>query len=201
MYCENCGKEISDGDAFCTECGAKFGGNTAQGIPGKKKKSHKSIWITLGILIAAVVVFFVVALLVPEEEREYLSGVKNGYLGTYTKVTISEVLEFYEPDGTWSEGEAQKHDGYLVEYGTKDDDFRIQFYYNGDDDTLFLVTQMNLDGENTTDQKDMKLFINQIYDEYVSRHSDCGFQADFSSTPLLGNTTKKGAWEMYEDYN
>ena len=147
------------------------------------------------------VVFFVVALLVPEEESEYLSGVKNGYLGTYTKVTISEVLEFYEPDGTWSEGEAQKHDGYLVEYGTKDDDFRIQFYYNGDDDTLFLVTQMNLDGENTTDQKDMKLFINQIYDEYVSRHSDCGFQADFSSTPLLGNTTKKGAWEMYEDYN
>lgn len=48
MKCPNCKKEIENGSAFCEHCGARI------------KKSKKGLWITLSVIIVAVVTTIVV---------------------------------------------------------------------------------------------------------------------------------------------
>ena len=48
MLCPNCKKEIENGSAFCEHCGARI------------KKSKKGLWITLSVIIVAVVTTIVV---------------------------------------------------------------------------------------------------------------------------------------------
>ena len=148
MFCGNCGREIPDDAGFCPECGASFQSvqtGNRQGKPVKKKKSHKWIWILLGIVMAAVIGFFVIVLLTPTEEGEYVKKVKNGYLGYYSKVTVAKVLESYKPNGEWIQGKKDGEDAHLVEYGT--DDFRVQFYI-ADDDNEFCVIMIKRNGKN-----------------------------------------------------
>ena len=198
MFCGNCGREIPDDAGFCPECGASFQSvqtGNRQGKPVKKKKSHKWIWILLGIVMAAVIGFFVIVLLTPTEEGEYVKKVKNGYLGYYSKVTVAEVLESYKPNGEWIQGKKDGEDAHLVEYGT--DDFRVQFYI-ADDDDEFCVIMIKRNGKNIENEDARCAALNQIYEEYVSKHKDCGFKADYDSVPLLGHVRKSKAGYVVE---
>ena len=42
MKCPNCGKETAEDSIFCEQCGTKL----------EKKKSHKTLWIIIAVVIA-----------------------------------------------------------------------------------------------------------------------------------------------------
>ncbi len=70
MFCNNCGKEVPDGDMFCQHCGAKVGQETpvepvqSEVVPPQKtpKKFGKKIWVpivsVIGVLAVSVGVAF-----------------------------------------------------------------------------------------------------------------------------------------------
>lgn len=92
MFCKNCGKEISDNSAFCTECGAKSekesnlneiksvestsGTSSATAINNENKSnSHGSIIIAkIGIFIALICFFFTFMSVSCAGETRELSG-------------------------------------------------------------------------------------------------------------------------------
>ena len=62
MFCQNCGKQISDGSTFCEECGAPQGAvtqpiqPTAPFITEKQKKKKTALWVILGIIAFIVII-------------------------------------------------------------------------------------------------------------------------------------------------
>lgn len=69
MYCPNCGKQISDGSVFCTECGAQLGrtpvqvqgtnysnqvNQEAQSILREKKLKQLNTWCIICVLFCTV---------------------------------------------------------------------------------------------------------------------------------------------------
>ena len=57
MLCPNCKKEIENGSAFCEHCGARI------------KKSKKGIWITLSVIVMAVIATIVVTTIQEQQEQ------------------------------------------------------------------------------------------------------------------------------------
>ena len=57
MKCPNCKKEIENGSAFCEHCGARI------------KKSKKGIWITLSVIVMAVIATIVVTTIQEQQEQ------------------------------------------------------------------------------------------------------------------------------------
>ena len=53
-------------------------------------------------------------------------------------------------------------------------------------------------GKNIENEDARCAAINQIYEEYVSKHKDCGFKADYDSVPLLGHVRKSKAGYVVE---
>lgn len=73
MFCKNCGKEIKDGAAFCSECGTKAESNafaqanqidvgafqsamTNSGETVAVKKKSKKKWLVIGIIVLVIIV-------------------------------------------------------------------------------------------------------------------------------------------------
>ena len=63
MFCKNCGKEIKDGAAFCSSCGAKTEKSTVTNVDtttaaAETKKKHPTK-IVIGAIIAAIVIIII----------------------------------------------------------------------------------------------------------------------------------------------
>ena len=77
MICKNCGKEIQDGVAFCSSCGAKadevpVNNTNVVPAPEQHKKKHKGLIIfcsIVGVLLLSIVIFSIF-----DEERESIAN-------------------------------------------------------------------------------------------------------------------------------
>lgn len=109
MFCTNCGKQIADDAKFCPHCGSQTVINTEsvssspqqqpetarQKAPVKSKNKNK---VLVGVGAAAVIIVLVLGAAVlfggSGDRDRAIQTVKSGYLGTFTDVTVEEILNY-----------------------------------------------------------------------------------------------------------
>ena len=183
MRCPYCGTN-NDGDSlYCTGCGKRLpDGQSAVrskpvSSPARRKKDNSN---TIFIVIIAVLVFALIAcavvgfiVYIGRTATDAVQVVKSGYLGEYTDISVTELLDNCygsSQKGTWSSGKSS--DGKTVvqvKYGSGGETF-IQFEML--DDSRFKVTAMSVDGSALYDETDWQTALNtDYYDVYTGKHS------------------------------
>lgn len=114
MFCQFCGSRIPDGTVECPSCGSKMNSNRRQNSSSrgggrysakKPKRGFGRIFRNLLLIVVAVVIVFI-AFMLFADTPDYVSIVKNGHLGTYTDMTVREMLEVskWGYEQTWDSG-------------------------------------------------------------------------------------------------
>lgn len=99
MYCQKCGKEISEDIAFCPSCGTKFADNRDSQINASEKKSvanGKKMKKKTKIIIAVLCVFILLIILlasVDDGSWEQLSNPGNFNFDTPVTEQTTEFVE------------------------------------------------------------------------------------------------------------
>ncbi len=102
MFCSECGKSISEGNAFCDGCGA----------PMYKKIDKGKRWIFIPIAIVFLMIIIVFAVLSLRQEGDNTLGDEKILTGTYAHCHEDIKITFSE-DGTliWSICDIEFYDG------------------------------------------------------------------------------------------
>ena len=113
-------------------------------IPTPKRKR---ILIAVGAVLLLFIIFIVIS---PDDSPDYISTVKNGYLGEYTDVTVSELLEdyygvFYD-DLKWDGGTTDNGEHIVAFYAESDNLETTKFQFKMYDDEIFKVNAFVGDG-------------------------------------------------------
>lgn len=140
--------------------------NPTEKVPAKRKK---------GILIAggAILLIFIIFIIISSGgSTDYVSTVKNGYLGEYTDVTVSELLEDYYgasyDDLKWEGGTTDDGEHIVAFYAESETMEPTKFQFKMYDDEIFKVNAFVGDGIGTvesdgTSPTDIAAFLNFLY--------------------------------------
>lgn len=86
IKCPECGKEVSDIAKYCPECGNPVGtgaghnssGNLAGGYAVTIKKSKKSLFVAIGVVIIIILIFLFFVVSGMKNKKEYCEGLRWG---------------------------------------------------------------------------------------------------------------------------
>lgn len=183
MRCPYCGTN-NDGDSlYCTGCGKRLPvGQSAVTqrpvqAPARRKKDNSN---TIFIVIIAVLVFALIAcavvgfiVYIGRTATDAVQVVKSGYLGEYTDISVTELLDNCygsSQEGTWSSGKSSDRKTVVqVKYGSGGETF-VQFEML--DDSRFKVVSMSVDGGMFYEGTERQTALNtDYYEVYTRKHS------------------------------
>ena len=130
---------------------------------------RKRILIAVGAVLLLFIIFIVIS---PGGSPDYVSIVKNGYLGEYTDVTVSELLEdyysVYYDDIKWDGGTNDNGEHVVAFYAESDDMETTKFQFKMYDDEIFKVNAFVGDGigvaeSDGTSPSDIAALLNFLY--------------------------------------
>lgn len=108
MFCTNCGKKVADDAKFCPNCGNPTITNQEpapssvppEPQPTANKKaptgSKKKVPLIIGVVAVVVILAIAAASLLGggSERDKAIQTVKTGYLGTFTDITVEEIVNY-----------------------------------------------------------------------------------------------------------
>lgn len=125
------------------------------------------------------------------DEDYYIEQIQNGYLGTYSTVSVKDVFEAIFPDGSWHAG-TMEDDEYFVTYiwytDYDEQELIVSFEGNDDGSETFELTDFYYvysDGVYDSDEDDMQDIsdaLNLIYYNYALFYEDSGISEIYYDT-------------------
>lgn len=118
--------------------------NPIKKVPKKQKK-----WILIagGAVLAVFIIFIIINL---GGSQDYISTVKNGYLGEYTDVTVSELLEGYygvfDEDIKWDSGTTDSGENIVAFYTESEGMGTTKIQFKMYDNKIFKINAFEGDG-------------------------------------------------------
>ena len=182
MFCTNCGKQVADNAKFCPNCGSPTITNqepTLSAAPPEPQAATNKKALIIGtkkipLIIGAVAIIVVLAisgalLLGGESDRDKaIKTVRAGYLGTFTDVTVEEIVNYtFAGDKSgqgvvWDGGTTD--DGVMIVEAryTDPDGQEIQLQFRMMDDKTFRYGGMT----DVADLNEAVKYLNMMYYNY-----------------------------------
>lgn len=111
------------------------------------KKQKKWTLIAVGAVLVVFIIFIIGSL---GGSQDYISTVKNGYLGEYTDVTVSELLEGYYgvfgEDIKWDSGTTDNGENVVAFYTESESMGTTKIQFKMYDDEIFKINAFEGDG-------------------------------------------------------
>ncbi|MGN0154908.1 MAG: zinc-ribbon domain-containing protein [Lachnospiraceae bacterium] len=172
MFCTKCGKEIPEGNQYCTACGAPLEPDTSEKTyvsvnnnknntdekPQSKKKRN-----IIGICAAVVLLVILVALFSGDSA---VDTVKGGKFNAYPENTVGKAFENFFSDPEWTSYEENGHDyvkftGGCTLYG-EPVNAKIIFVVDG---KAFNIKSMRVGNLDLTNVYDQEILLDKIFAE------------------------------------
>lgn len=182
MFCTNCGKQVADNAKFCPNCGSPTITNqepTLSAAPPEPQAAANKKAPTIGkkkvpLIIGAVVVVVILAIVAASllgggsDRDKAIKTVRAGYLGTFTDVTVEEIVNYtFAGDKSgqgvvWDGGTTD--DGVMIVEAryTNSDGQEIQFQFRMMDDQTFRYGGMT----DVADLNEAVKYLNMMYYNY-----------------------------------
>lgn len=172
MFCAKCGKEIPEGNQYCTSCGttinSNMSGETPVGneinvkIPDGKPKTKKKR-IIIGMCVAIVVLIFIAAV---SGGDSTVDTVKGGKFNAYPENTVGKAFDNFFSDPEWTSYEENGHDyvkftGGCTLYG-EPVNAKIIFVVDG---KAFNIKSMRVGNLDLTNVYDQEILLDKIFAE------------------------------------
>lgn len=189
MFCTNCGKQVADAAKFCPNCGSPTITNqkpapssaSPEPQPTTNKKaptgSKKKVPLIIGVVAVVVILAIAAASLLGggSDRDKAIQTVKTGYLGTFTDITVEEIINYTFMGNTSGQG-------VIWDGGTTDEDVMIVEARYTDSDGQETQLQFRMMDDQTfryggmtgiSDLKEAVKYLNMMYyNYYVLKNSE-----------------------------
>ena len=187
MFCTNCGKQVADEAKFCPNCGNPIVANQGASVsaaseaPATSKKaptgSKKRVPLLIGVVAIVVVLAIAAASQLGNDDADKaIQTVKKGYLGTFTDITVEEIINY-----TFLGDENRQ--GVVWDGGTTDDGIMIVEARYTDQDGQEIKLQFRMIDEETfryggmtgiSDLSEAVKYLNMMYFNYYCGSEETG---------------------------
>ncbi len=161
MYCENCGKKLEKGEAFCGNCGARVSDVKPKKAVNDLMKNNRNL-IYVGIVVVAVVLAFVF-FGGQSEEVNLVKSWQNAFLED-ENVTFGEVVDYAMTNVKWKDVTYEGKKAVRLSGTDKETGTKIVAIFDPDveADTIFLYYEEDGEEENALE---MAFYVTEYADE------------------------------------
>ena len=161
MYCENCGKKLEKGEAFCGNCGARVSDVKPKKAVNDLMKNNRNL-IYVGIVVVAVVLAFVF-FGGQSEEVNLVKSWQNAFLED-ENVTFGEVVDYAMTNVKWKDVTYEGKKAVRLSGTDKETGTKIVAIFDPDveADTIFLYYEEDGEAENALE---MAFYVTEYADE------------------------------------